>query len=223
MKILGFDTSSKILSLGVYDASNIYTYQLNVGHKLSSLLSITLKRVLDALGWRFSEIDYFACGLGPGSFTGLRVGLAAVKGFAFALKKPIVGVSSLDILAANIREETSRPIIPIIDAKRNLIYCAFYKNKSGLPKKTAPYMLLTPDEFLVKLKPNSIVFGDAASLYKEKILGAKKGVTILDKDYWYPRAHNLIRLAIEKIKDKQLSDHFKIKPIYLYPKECQIK
>lgn len=223
MKILGFDTSSKVLCFGIYDGAKIYTYDLKVGNKLSFLLSTTIKRVLDALGWEFSEIDYFACGLGPGSFTGLRVGLAAIKGFSFALNRPIVGVSSLDILARNIQKEASGPIVPAIDAKRNLIYCSFYKNKGGAQKRTAPYMLLTPEKFLAKVEPNSIVFGDAVSLYKEKIIGRIKGVTILDKDYWYPRAHNLITLAIEKIKEKKISNSFKVKPIYLYPKECQIK
>src|SRR3990167_8720388 len=101
MKILGIDTSTKFLSLGISEDDKIYEYNLELGRQMSDLLSPTIKKVLDALGWRINDIDYFACGLGPGSFTGMRVGIATVKGLAFSLNKPVVGISTLDILARN--------------------------------------------------------------------------------------------------------------------------
>jgi hypothetical protein len=84
-------------------------------------------------------------------------------------------------------------------------------------------MLLTEKEFFIKAKDSTIILGDAVGLYKEKILTKIKGVSILDKDYWYPKAHNIIALAKERINAKKLTSSFDIKPIYLYPKECQIK
>jgi len=84
-------------------------------------------------------------------------------------------------------------------------------------------MLLTCDEFFKRIKPQSIIFGDAISLYKEKISRNIKGVTILDKDYWYPKAHNIVDSALERIRDKKFNNLLDIKPIYLYPKECQIR
>ena len=222
MKILGIDTTTKFMSLGIYDNAKVYEYNLEVGIKLSSLLGVTIKRVLDSLGLNISDIDYFACGLGPGSFTGVRVGLATIKGLAFSLNKPVVGISTLDILARNIKSAEGW-VIPIIDAKRNLIYCSFYKIKEDTLIRIAPYLLISEAEFLSKVKNRAIIFGDAVSLYKENILKNIKGVTILDKDYWYPKAHNIIYLAQEKIKNKKFDNPFKVKPIYLYPKECQIK
>ena len=224
MKILGIDTTTKFLILGLYDNTKIYEYNLEVGRRLSSLLALTIKRVLEALGWYIDDIDYFACGVGPGSFTGVRVGLATIKGLAFSLNKPVLGMSTLDILARNIKT-TDGYVVPIIDAKRNLIYCSFYKIKKGMPRRITPYMLLTPDEFLGKLKniKQTKILGDAVTLYKEKILRNIKGATILDKDYWYPKAGNIIELAQEKIKDKKFDNPFKVKPVYLYPKECQIR
>ncbi len=221
MKILGIDTSTKFLCLGVYDEGRIYQYNLECGRKISSLLTPTIKRVVEALNWQASDIDYFACGLGPGSFTGLRIAVATIKGMAWSLNKPLLGISSLDILAKNAAADAV--VIPAIDAKRNLIYCSIYKNKKGILRRTAPYMLLSIDEFLKKVKPNSVLLGDALGLYKEKILENTSGVTILDKDYWQLNGSNIIYLALEKLKGKKINNAFDIKPIYLYPKECQIK
>ena len=222
MKILGFDTSTKFLCLGLYDGAKIYEYNLELGRKNSSLLVVTIKRVLEALNWHIDDIDFFACGLGPGSFTGIRVGLATIKGLSWRKNKPVIGISTLDILAKNARIDDGL-IIPIVDAKRNLIYCCNYKAKNGNIKRISPYMLLSEDELHKKIKKNAVILGDALNLYKENILKSGKGVAILDRDYWYPRAHNIIMLALERIKHRDFDTPFDIEPIYLYPKECQIK
>ncbi len=237
VKILGIDTSTKFLCLGIYDGNKIYEYTLEVGRGLSSLLAVTIKRVLDSLGWQAGEIDYFACGLGPGSFTGLRTGVAMIKGMGFAVNKPIIGISSLDILARN-AGNADKQIIPVIDAKRNLIYCSVYKPRSSFKHNVAldegrgenkgltrikPYMLLNEEELFKSIKVSSSFLGDAISLYKEKILANTKGAIILEKDFWYPKPRNIIKIALERIKGKKLNNAFSIKPIYLYPKECQIK
>ncbi len=222
MKILAVDTTTKFLSLGIYDNAKVYEYNLEVARQLSSLLGVTIKRVLDAFGWQLDDIDYFACGLGPGSFTGVRVGLATIKGISWVINKPMIGISTLDILAKDVAH-TDNPIVPIIDAKRNLIYCSIFKNKNGRLDRLKPYMLLNEEEFFKHVKPKSILLGDAVSLYKEKIIENIKGATILDNGYWYPKARNTIELALGRIKDKKFDNPFKINPIYLYPKECQIR
>jgi tRNA threonylcarbamoyl adenosine modification protein YeaZ len=230
MRILAIDTSTPVLCLGICDGAKIYEYNLEVGIKLSALLAPTLKRVTECLGWRMSNIDYFVCGLGPGSFTGVRVGLATIKGLAWSLNKPVVGISSLDILAKNVRKEQGFSI-PVIDAKRDLIYCSVYKIKSSQQKRIMPYMLLTPCEFARKIKskiPTSlrqqtVLLGDGLKLHKEKLLTAVNKSNILDKDFWYPQGRNLIELAKERIKAKEINTAFEIEPIYLYPKECQIR
>ncbi|MFH0935450.1 MAG: tRNA (adenosine(37)-N6)-threonylcarbamoyltransferase complex dimerization subunit type 1 TsaB [Candidatus Omnitrophota bacterium] len=222
MKILAVDTSTNFLCLGLSDGQRSYEYNLELGRRLSSLLAPAIKKTLEALGWGIEEIDYFACGLGPGSFTGLRIGLACVKGMAWALHKPVVGIPSLDILAAG-AGQGQRPVTVIIDAKRGLVYCGIYKNKNGRLKMAAPYALLNEKEMLGAVKDNSVILGDALNLYREKILHRVKGALILDKDYWYPKAHKMIALALERIKDKKISNAFDIRPMYLYPKECQIR
>ena len=115
MKILSLDTSTKILVLGLADNSGIYEYNLEVGRKLSSLLASAIERSIKALGWQIKEIDYFAAGIGPGSFTGMRVGVATIKGLAWALKKPVVGISTLDVLASNAAGK-AKEIAVVVDA-----------------------------------------------------------------------------------------------------------
>jgi tRNA threonylcarbamoyladenosine biosynthesis protein TsaB len=226
MRILGIDTSTKFLSIGVLDNSSIYEYNLELDRRHSSLLAPSIQRVLDALGWKASCVDYFACGLGPGSFTGVRIGLSAIKGLGFALKKPLIGIPTLDILARNVKLTDNRSyafVVPVLDAKRGLVYCSVYRNKEGSLKRVAPYTLATLDELYKKIKPNSILLGDALSLYKEQILKNTKRTALLDKDYWYPCGRHIVILAQERIRENKIDNLFKIKPIYLYPKECQIK
>lgn len=222
MKILAIDTTTKFLTIGVYSDGRVSEYNLETGRQLSNLITLTIKRVLDAADFDIKNIDYFACGLGPGSFTGIRTGISTIKGMAWVTNKPVIGVSTLDILAENVKD-TEKQIVPLIDAKRDLVYSCIYKKKSGMLKRTSAYMLVGIDDLLKEVKTGSIMLGDAAGLYKDSILKNLKKVEILDKDYWYPKAHNLIELALEKIKANKLNDAFNITPLYLYPKECQIK
>ena len=222
MKILGIDTSTKILSIGVYDGSGIYEHNVELGVKHSSLLMPIIQRILGVLGWSLGDIDYFACGLGPGSFTGIRVGVAAVKGLAWANKKPVIGIPTLDILA-NSAKEKSGNILVAVDAKRGLVYYAAYKAQNEILKKSGRYALISKDEFLKRIKLPCAVLGDAAGIYKDEISKAGRGIDILDKDHWYPKGHCIIELALKDIKRKKFNNAFDVEPIYLYPKECQIR
>jgi len=222
MKILGIDTTTKFLCLGLYVDGKTYEYNLETGKSLSVLLVPTIQRVIEAAGLKIEDIDYFACGLGPGSFTGMRIGLATIKGLSVVRNKPVVGVSTLDILAEDVLMNNSL-IVPAVDARRGLIYCSSYKRERGLMKRKSEYLLLSLDEFVRKFPNRAVVLGDAAVLYKDKMLSRIKGASILDKDYWFPKAHNLIELALAKIKIRNFSSAQTVKPIYLYPQECQIK
>jgi tRNA threonylcarbamoyladenosine biosynthesis protein TsaB len=222
MKVLGIDTSTKFLCLGLADKTRFYEYRIELGRRHSALLVPTIKRTLEALGWSAKDLDYFAVGLGPGSFTGLRVGLATIKGLSWAYKKPIVGISTLDIIANNSRNR-DKPVVVALDARRNLIYCSMYKKKGGALRRISRDYLLQKEEFIKRVGRNTLILGDALDLHRDFFLKHLNGTEFLDKDYWYPSAHNMLILALDKIKEKKISSAFDIKPIYLYPKECQIK
>ena len=222
MKILGIDTTTARLCLGLYVDGKFYEYSLQVGRSLSALLVPTIQRVICAVGLKITDIDYFACGLGPGSFTGMRIGLATIKGLSVVKNKPIIGISTLDILAKNTQEK-DRLIVTALDAKRSLIYCSSYKYEQGSCKRKSAYALLSLNELVKKFPSKVVILGDAVALHGDALLARIKNSTVLDKDYWIPQAHNLMSLALDKIKAKQFSSVLTVKPIYLYPKECQIK
>lgn len=224
MRILGIDTSTRFMCIGVHDRGRTYAYRLDVGRKLSALLAPAVKQVLNAAGVKPAQIDCFACGIGPGSFTGLRVGVAFVKGLSLVLRKPVVGVSTLDILSRN-ADALQGPLVTVLDAKRGLFYAAFYDKKRGVFKKEGPDMLLTAGELFRKARRASILLGDGIPLLGRAIPLKIKDAVVLDRDFWYPNPVYLISLAQDKINagKRNLSNAFKIKPEYLYPKECQIK
>lgn len=222
MKILGIDTTTKFLCLGLYVDGRSYEYNLETGRNLSALLAPSIQRVLDAVGLKIADIGYFACGLGPGSFTGMRIGLATIKGLSIVRDKPVIGISTLDILAKNVLLKDSL-IVPALDARRGLIYCSSYNFERGVLRRKSGYALLSPDEFIRRFGRRPVILGDAVSLYGNRMKSCIKGASFLDKDYWFPKAHNLIALALDRIKAKQFDSALTVKPIYLYPKECQIK
>jgi len=223
VKILGFDTTTKFICLGLYADGKSYYYNLEVGRSLSAVLVPTIQRVLDAARLKIGDIDYFACGLGPGSFTGMRIGLATLKGLSIVRNKPVIGIPTLDILAKNVSLQGAL-IVPALDARRGLVYCSAYRNQNGELKRKHEYALLDLESLIKKFSRQHPVFlGDALSLYGEKIAKSIKGSRILDKDEWILKPHNLMELALVKIKAKQFVSSLTVKPIYLYPQECQIK
>jgi len=229
MKILAVDTTTKFLCIGIYDDGRRYEYGLCLGKKQSAELIPAVKDVCDALRWRMPDIDYFACGLGPGSFTGMRLGLSAMKGFAWALKKPLVGIPSLDTLAMNASLFSEPLIAAATDAKRGLIYCSLYQNREGRIKRLIPYML-TEARYFVRIinrkasnKNRVVLLGDAIELYKKEFSRQVKFANILDSDYYRLYGRHILTLALDEIKKKKITDAFRIRPIYLYPKECQIR
>ncbi len=222
MRILAIDTTSRFLSLAVYDYGRVAEYNLDTGSKLSSLLVPSIKRVLDVLKLDIGDIDYFAVGVGPGSFTGIRLGFSTVKGFSLALRKPVIGIPTLDALAMN-ATVSDKEIITAIDAKRGLVYSCVYTNKEGRLIKNTPYLLLKVEELLKKIKRPAVILGDALKLYHNEIVKNAPGIVFLENDLWYPKARNIISLALKKLKGTKPDASIRLKPIYLYPKECQIR
>jgi len=235
MNILVIETSSQRLCVGLINhRGRIAEYDIDSGIRHTELLLPTIKKALVRLRLTLKDIDYFAVGLGPGSFTGLRIGLATIKGFAAALQKPVVGLSTLDVLARNALPANSQMVCPVIDAKRNLLFTALYEvvpNKSspcvqGLDKlkRISPYLLIGIEELLKKidLRTSVTFLGDGLFLYQQRLKQEIRKSIFLNEQTWYPKAKTLIELARELIDKGKISDAKRLKPIYLYPKECQI-
>lgn len=240
MKILGIDASSKFLNIAFSEDEDIIREEFHLlDRRHASELVPKVKELLKKSKVPINKIDAFVIGLGPGSFTGLRIGVSAVKGFGMASGKPCIGIASIDSIACNALEN-NRYIIPIIDAKRSQVYAAIYRRKAGRVVRLSDYMVLPVDKLMKKVKGDSVFLGDGVSLYRDKIVdyinqdsaptkvGAESGknkrqLAFLPEEYWYPGAGNLIKLGFSKIKKVKKTNLDKLTPLYLYPEDCQIK
>lgn len=223
MNILALDTSTRFLCIGLQINERFKGYRTDL-KKHSEILIPVLNRLIKREKLELEDIDIFCAGIGPGSFTGLRIGIAVIKGFSLALRKKVTFVSSLDIIANNIGLPTESLICPVIDAKRNLVYSSLYRKDKKRLKRIWGYLLISIDDLLKRISEPVIFTGDGLALYKstlEKKL--KKKAKFLSEEFWYPRPDSLIYLAKQRIEEKKFCEPDSLSPLYLYPKECQIK
>jgi len=222
VKILAIDSSSRFFSAAISEDKKLISERnIELERRLFEELIGTIKDLLIKTGITLKEIDAFCVGLGPGSFTGLRIGVSTMKGLAFSLKIPLLGVSSLDALAYNAKGFRGL-ICPIIDAKReNLYSCLYEYNKDRLVKKSG-YLLIDLKSLIKKINKPAVFLGDGINLYKKQISQEIKEALFLPSDFWYPKASIIARLGLEKLARAKNFDSARIRPLYLYPKECQI-
>jgi len=223
MKLLSIETSTRDLSLAVSEDDKILRYRnFSINKILESSIIPTIKKILKSANISLSKIDGFVVGLGPGSFTGLRVGLSTIKALAFALNKPVVGISSLDAIAFNIKDEKIQ-ICTISDAKRNLLYaCLYEKNKMVIKRKT-DYLLINIHDLLEKVTHPTIFIGDGINLYKSEIEKRTNFLRFEDEKYWKPQAKNLVPFACDRFKKKEFDSIDQLVPLYLYSQDCQVR
>lgn len=173
MKILALDTSSNVASVAlVCDSLLIGEYTINHKKTHSQSLMPLIRDMLNATQTDISDIDAFAASVGPGSFTGLRIGLATVKGLAHACKKPVAGVSTLEAMAYNL-PYCSDYIVPILDARRDQVYTAVYCWDNGVLKTHTKPCAVSVDtiiEILKKENKKSIFIGDGILRFGEQII-----------------------------------------------------
>jgi len=171
MRILAVDTSSERGSICISENGEVLgEVRLSTSLQHSERLFGSIEFLFKYLPFQLSDIDLFVAGRGPGSFTGLRVGLAAIEGFASALEKPGAGVSTLEAVAWS-AGETASLIAATIDARRGEIYGGLYRRKDNeLIEQRAP-VVLKPAEWFVSLPQQAVVFcGDGAVRYSEGIV-----------------------------------------------------
>ena len=126
MKIMAFDSTAKSASVSVLDGERVLAeYTVDNGLTQSELLLPIAEDMLKSLKLSFSDVELYACSVGPGSFTGVRIGVSLVKGLAFGRDVPCVGVSTLEALAENLKG-IKGTVVPVMDARRDQVYTAIY-------------------------------------------------------------------------------------------------
>lgn len=173
MKILGLDSSGLVASAALV-SDGILTAEYTIHNKKthSQTLMPMIAEMLSMAGTEPGELDAVAVSEGPGSFTGLRIGASIAKGLAWTLKIPIIPVSSLMGLAANV-ETPGQIVCPIMDARRNQVYTAVYETTEALPMQLAEPDVIPIEDALARAEQagEQIVFlGDGVPVFRTQIL-----------------------------------------------------
>lgn len=224
MYCLAIDTTSKFLSIAVIkDKQILGQYHKAHERQHSVLLLSKIQEVLNDCGLSINDIHCLAVDIGPGSFTGLRIGIAAVKGLSMSLNKPIIDLCSLELLAAA-QERGAELICPVIDAKRRQVYSAMYKCSANKIKRKGGYFLGPIDQLLEGIKGKVVFCGDALGLYKDKIKTHKhiQPVFAQEKDR-FPNAVSFLSVCYERFKRKKFKTALQTAPMYLYQNTCTVR
>ena len=225
MKILGLDTSTPVGSIGIIDDESVVAeYSLNVVETHSSRLMPAIDEVLRRASLKIHDIEAFAVAIGPGSFTGLRIGLGTVKGFCYALKKPIVGVVTLDALAYNVKF-VDKLICPILDARRGEVYAALYRGFAGgrLERQT-DYLCTKIEPLLETIAEPTVFLGDGLNSYKDNIAETLQDKAIFTTPFFgLCRGAAVALLGYERLKAGESDDYFSITPFYIRKSEAEVR
>lgn len=224
MLVLGIETSTPQASVAIGSEQGI------VGSCLISRGTTSGEFVLPAIQFLMNqtEISYrnlsaVAVGVGPGLFTGMRVGLATGKTLAQALSVPIVGIASLDLLAYEARY-SSKSICPVLDAKRKEVFFGFYRQLPGGVTRTSEFMIGSPSRLVAELTgraEDTLLLGSGALLYRKE-LEASEAVEFGSIANSFPRATSLVELAIPRLMREEYSRVFDIEPLYMRRSDAEL-
>lgn len=217
MKVLSLDTSTLMATCAVIEDDRLigeYSVNQNMSH--SENLMPMIEELLGKLNYNIEDIDLYSVAVGPGSFTGLRIGLATIKAFAHLFDKAIVGVSTLEALAYNMA--FSDIVIPMIDARRDRVYTAIYKwEKEELIEILEPQVLEIDEILTMACEYEKVALvGDGTICYKEKIestLGKKAQIARINQNIC--SAASVGEIGLREFKKGILDDYFTLSPSYL--------
>ncbi|HSR04370.1 MAG TPA: tRNA (adenosine(37)-N6)-threonylcarbamoyltransferase complex dimerization subunit type 1 TsaB [Proteiniclasticum sp.] len=224
MKILSIDTSSNNCSIAVVDEKAMLG-EININYNLqhSVLLMPLIEELLARLDMKPRDLDALTLSTGPGSFTGLRIGLSAVKGMALGSNLPIYAADALSILAYGVYGYHGI-LVPMIDALRGGYYTGFYTFKNGKLITLMEPVILTLDEvkeLLVKEEGEILILGDITDKKTEDELLFKEKVSIAPSSLNIPKASNIPYLLWERILSGKSDDIHSLVPVYMRKSQAE--
>jgi tRNA threonylcarbamoyladenosine biosynthesis protein TsaB len=225
MKVLGIDTSTSCGAVGLIDDGEVISdYLLNLPVTHSERLLGAVEFVLREARCSIENMDGWAIALGPGSFTGLRIGVSTVKGLAFATGKPVAGVSILDVLASQIAP-TPHPICPILDARKREIYTAFYRyEQGGSLKRQSDYQAIRPENLIKKITEPTIFLGDGVKTYRDFLLNSLPSSAIFPPAPLHVSHGSMVaKLGFELLQKGEHLNLSTFSPLYIRPSEAEMK
>jgi len=215
MKILGVDTSTPVNTIALCEDGRILAETVvECGRAHAERLMATVDWVLAEAGVSLGAVDALAVSVGPGSFTGLRIGVAAWKGLALAQALPLVGVPTLDAMTRT-GAFANTAVCPLLDAKMGEVFGAVYRFSNAGREKIVQDCVTPITNILDRAPDDTVFFGDGAELYGEAIRAARPGAVILGGAFRSPRASAVCFEAAALLASGYATSAADVKPVYL--------
>ncbi len=212
MRILALETSTRAASIAVLRGETLLEQAMLDPHKRTAqALTPAIAAVLDAAGWRPREFELVAVTVGPGSFTGLRIGVTTAKTLAYAAGCEVMGVDALEVTAWQVPRDIDH-VWAVADAQRQQVCCGtFARNECGQMQARGPWQVIDNDRWLAGLGSADAVTGPGL----QPLLGRiPAGVTVVDRELWTPTAPAVGRLAYRQFQSGRRDDVWRLVPRY---------
>lgn len=223
MYILGIETSTRTGSVAVVSEDSVIAqYSLNIEVTHSERLMSTVDRVLKDTGLVIADIDGYAVAIGPGSFTGLRIGLAAVKGLALVTGRPVAAVPTLKALAGNL-PYSAYPVCPMLDARKKEVYAATYRLEGADMAQIMAEAVLSLSLLSERISEKTLFTGEASHLFREdieKIFGDR--ALFAPVSSILPSAATVAGIGLNMIKSGKKTAPDSLTPMYIRRPEAEV-
>ena len=225
MIVLGLDTATPQTSVALGSQRGPTAQMaLSVGRSHEEVLAPAIDHILRWSELSLRQVSGIAVGIGPGLFTGLRVGVETARTLAQVLTIPIVGISSLDVLAFPLRG-ARRSIGVVIDARRGEVFFGMYRPTPGGVTRTAEPIVCSPDALAAELEASSeevVLVGDGALRYRHELGRLGGQVELASASLAYPQATSLVELSIPRLERQEFDRPFDVLPLYLRKSDAEI-
>lgn len=218
MKILGIETSGKTGSVGACWDGGARERPFPGGTSHGRDLAPALDALMAELGWRLPDADLIAVSAGPGSYTGLRIGMAFAKALAFALDAPLVGVPSFDAMART-APGSGGIVAPVLDARWGQMYAAAFERSAEGVRRLTEDLVGTVGEVVARIPRGALFFGPGAGVFRETI--ETRGTLWAPGPWDRVAAHEVARIGAERFRAAGPDDPSTLHPIYLRPTQAE--
>jgi tRNA threonylcarbamoyladenosine biosynthesis protein TsaB len=222
--ILGIETATQQVGCALGGVEGVLaSFQSSRDRRHAETLAPAIEFLARQARVELKEISVVAVDIGPGLFTGLRVGIATAKAMAQALRVPMIGLSSLDLLAFPLRH-CNRLVVPVIDARRGEVFTAGYRQVPGGIQRVDPYRLTSPEELasdILARNEDCVLVGDGALRYRDAFRDARN-TEIADTGLAYPSPSALVELAQPKALREEFIQPWELEPLYLRRSDAEI-
>lgn len=220
MRLLAIETSGALFSLALWSEKKETETSKKIGRGHAEIFFQELERLLKKMRWKLEDLDGIAVSIGPGSFTGVRVGLSTARALGQSLGKPLVGISTLDLLAQNMAKRAST-VCAVVEALRREVYACVYSSDGKRAKRITEPGVFTPEALTALIRKQKrtgpVAFaGDGLLLQEKKFreFWGDKALFARGKSLW-PSARVLAVLAAEEFREARGVSYEKVTPLYL--------